>query len=312
MSVYNPDLRLLDQAVQSILRQTYEDFEFLIADDGSTQELVQSRLHMWAELDPRIKSFRKTNEGLTITLNRLAYMSRGNYLARMDADDISQPLRLEYQVSYMDVHPEVAVVGAWTEFIDEKGSTLFYKCPKTTWNGDVASQPIHSTVMLRKSVFMEIGGYDERFSVAQDYELWTRIATRHVIANVPKVLLGYRLREDNITSTRMLDQIRAYWLIRQLAHLSDDEKQRAWDRLCERSHRDPDLLSQFHFEWNLRKAGTAWVHSKTADARQYYRAAIRQRPLHVSVWARYILTWLLPRPPLLNSAYRRIPPCEGV
>ena len=117
MSVYNGD-RYLDEAIDSILSQTYENFEFIIINDGSTDH-TKDILSSYSNQDNRIRVFHQKNHGLTFSLNRGLELSRGKYVARMDADDISSPRRLEEQINYLRANPEVGVLGTQMEIINE-------------------------------------------------------------------------------------------------------------------------------------------------------------------------------------------------
>ena len=200
MSVYNgaPYLR---QSVQSILDQTFRDFEFIIINDGSTdntQEILES------VSDPRIQILVQPNTGLTKALNRGLKLCRGKFIARMDADDLSMPERLERQLIFFDKHPEVGVVGTAYFEIDDKGKILLEKACLLEDNQLrkvlIKYNPFcHTSTMIRKSVFNRVGFYDESFSYAQDYELWFRIARHYKLANLPQFLTKNRIRDDNIS-----------------------------------------------------------------------------------------------------------------
>jgi len=183
-------------AIKSILDQTFENFEFIIIDDGSTDstpEIIQTFT------DPRILFFRQENQGLAATLNRGIELSRGKYIARQDQDDISLPERLAKQVKYLDSYPECAMVGTWAEiYREEKKTKKAYRHP----SDNVILQYellfnnlfVHSSMMLRKSILEQIGVYstDRERQPPEDYELWSRIAHKYEIANIPEILHIYR------------------------------------------------------------------------------------------------------------------------
>lgn len=123
MSVYNGE-RYLGEAVESIFNQTFSDFEFIIINDGSTDRTPE----ILTEIDdPRAKVINQPNRGLTASLNRAIRLAKGEYIARMDADDISEPTRLERQVEVLDRDPDVVLVACWYEVIDEKGNFLAHR-----------------------------------------------------------------------------------------------------------------------------------------------------------------------------------------
>lgn len=202
MSVYNgtPYLR---NSVQSILDQTFQDFEFVIINDGSTDG-TQKILETFA--DSRIQTVMQSNTGLTKALNRGLKLCRGEFIARMDADDISMPERLERQLVFLNKNPGVGMVGTAYHEIDDKGEVLLKK-PCLLEDNQLRKILIkhnpfcHTSVMIRRSILKKIGPYDESFSYAQDYELWFRIARHYKLANLPQFLIKKRIRDDNISFT---------------------------------------------------------------------------------------------------------------
>jgi glycosyltransferase involved in cell wall biosynthesis len=195
LPVYNcPDY--IGEAIKSILDQTFKYFEFIIIDDGSTDntsEVIQTFN------DPRIHFFRQQNQGLAATLNRGIEMAHGKYIARQDQDDISLPERLEKQVIYLDSHPECGMVGTWAEIWVEKEKTRqVHQHPsdnKTLQYELLFDNPfVHSSMMLRKSVLDKVGRYsiDRKRQPPEDYELWSRIARHFQVANIPEILQVYR------------------------------------------------------------------------------------------------------------------------
>ncbi len=211
MSVYN-GARHLREAVESILTQTFTDFEFLIVDDCSSDNSPQI-LKEYALKDSRVRVI--TNEfnlGLTKNLNKLIRESKGEYLARFDCDDISLPKRFEEQVAFLDKNKNFGMCSVWAEIIDDKGGHLReLKYPTT--NKELKKALIrynpffHPGLMIRKSVFEDVGLYNEDWRFAQDYELYFRIAKKYEIANVPSVLLKYRQTTGSITSSKNRQQV---------------------------------------------------------------------------------------------------------
>ena len=203
MSVYNAEA-YLPEAVESILAQTYRDFEFLIIDDASTDRNT-SIINDYQ--DHRIRLIRNpTNLGLTKSLNKGLAQVKGKYIARMDADDVSYPLRLEQQVNFMEAHPAVGLCGTWGRLL---GLPDDYDRTFPTRNNDLQvallcyNPFIHPSVILRASALRELDTpFDERFRYAQDYELWSRLSEQWEIANLPDVLIGYRIHDQQISSHR--------------------------------------------------------------------------------------------------------------
>ncbi|MCG3772759.1 MAG: putative glycosyltransferase EpsE [Nitrosomonadaceae bacterium] len=207
MPVYNGE-RFLREAIDSVLRQTCRDFELLILNDGSTDA---SRTIVNSYTDSRIRLIdNEQNRGLPATLNRGLAEASSGLIARQDADDLSFPTRLAKQVEFLSHHPDVALVGTQARFIDERGysngSILRRACSHDSIKWDLLfdNSFTHSSVMFRKEVIQgEFGGYDETFSRCEDYDLWSRVAMRHRVANLRETLVSYRLHPYARMSDRM-------------------------------------------------------------------------------------------------------------
>ena len=210
MSVYNGD-RFLAAAVESILTQTYGDFEFLILDDGSRDRSPEI-LQAYAEQDPRIRLLTQANRGLTVSLNHLIEESQGQFLARMDADDLAYPDRLGRQVAFLRRHPQVVCVGTGQRWIDEEGLTLL-ECVPAQDNATLQAQLLaghteicHPTAMIRRQAVKVVGGYDPQFNCTQDLDLWLRLGEVGELANLPDLLLDYRVHADSVSERRTRQQ----------------------------------------------------------------------------------------------------------
>lgn len=204
MAVYNGD-RYLREAIDSILGQTFQDFEFLIINDGSTD---RTREVILSYDDPRIRLVdNEHNLGLTQSLNRGLMLAKGEFVARQDGDDISEPERLAKQVAFLEANPEVALLGTWYKKIDAQGSLIGLRelpCDYTQirWSLLFFCPLVHSAVMLRKPTVVEqLGTYDESFSYSQDYEFWSRIARHFPVANLNEPLVQYRVSPGSMTAT---------------------------------------------------------------------------------------------------------------
>lgn len=222
MAVYNSPLSFLDAAVDSILAQSFTDFEFIIVDDGS-DVATGERLQMWAGRDLRIRLHKlPVNVGLTKALNAGLKLARGDYLARQDADDISESRRLTAQLEYLALHPEVDAVGTDAVLIDVSGNTI----------GDMKIDPelqglsrrnllVHGSMLFRLRVFDLLGGYDERMRLSQDYELYLRMLRLHgmKIGVLPET--HYRLRQHpaSLSSRRVFRQLYYSVLAKSLTEL---------------------------------------------------------------------------------------------
>ena len=211
MAVYN-EQPYLEEAVQSILGQTFEDFEFIIVNDGSTDG-SKDVLERFAERDDRIRLIHQENRGLIPSLNRGLSMAKGRYVARMDGDDVSHARRLERQVQLLNAHPEVGVVGTKIEYIDVEGRVTGH-WPLPTNPEVIAGRLLfnnclcHPSIVARRTLLRELGGYAEWAKYAEDYELWTRAVKTSRIKNVCETLLKLRRHEGSVTVSKRVEQIR--------------------------------------------------------------------------------------------------------
>jgi hypothetical protein len=201
------------EAVQSILDQSFPNFEFIIIDDGSTDNTLDV---LRGFRDPRIQFITQKNRGLAFTLNRGLELARGRYIARQDADDISLPDRFSKQVSFLEMNPSCALVGTWAEIWCERektGRVHRHPSDSATLKFELLfNNPfVHSSVMLRKSALEQVGPYaSDGFRETEDYELWSRIARHHDVANIPEVLQIYRETTGSLSrmpQTPIVDQV---------------------------------------------------------------------------------------------------------
>jgi hypothetical protein len=187
----------LEQAIESILRQTLSSLELIVIDDGSTDRSA-AIAEGYAADDDRIRVLRRPHKGFSATLNTGIARVRGQYVARMDADDISAPDRLQKQVAYLDEHPACVAVGAWIAVIDEAGRHIGLKTFVTT--GDEISEALlrgispmaHPTIVARRDALQASGGYDGRRYPSEDLDLWFRLGEKGKLANLDEALLQHR------------------------------------------------------------------------------------------------------------------------
>jgi len=198
MSAYNAE-DYIEDAIKSILTQTYGNYEFIIFNDGSTDNTL-GIVNEFAKQDKRIRIIDQKNMGLTKTLIKGVNLAKGQYIARMDADDISDVKRLEVQLDFMDCNINCGMVGSWVSTIDVNGLEI-KKIRLYSKNDDLkkrlsqGNQFVHGSVFFRKDVYLLAGGYDSDFRFSQDYDLWLRMAKVSGCANVSKYL--YKLRVHN-------------------------------------------------------------------------------------------------------------------
>ena len=230
MSVYNGE-RFLAEAVESILCQTFRDFEFIIIDDGSSDE-TSDILAGYEKIDSRVSVYHQENKGLIASLNRGCGLARGQYIARIDADDVALPERLERQIDYLEQNPQVALLGSSIHNMDERGRRLSTLLLPT---GDVEIKErlfglhdipfCHVTLVFRTEVLRAVKGYRRMFVACEDYDQWLRIAERWHVANLPEPLVNVRRRAHSFSFTNARQQV-----ISKLVALAASEIRRAGGR----------------------------------------------------------------------------------
>ncbi|MGA2913322.1 MAG: glycosyltransferase [Methanoregula sp.] len=204
MPVYNAD-EYLGEAIDSILNQTFKDFEFIIiCDDPSSK--TREIINLYQNSDDRIKVIYQKKEGLVSALNKGISMAKGKYIARMDADDISDPFRFEKQVNFLELHPDVGVIGTYMKEIDENGNPNPLSTFEPPKEHDLIAWRMlfdccvvaHPTVMLRKTLFDGIDGYNPHFIHVEDTELWSRLVFITQFSNLPEFLFSRRWHKNSI------------------------------------------------------------------------------------------------------------------
>ena len=188
MSTHN-DEAFLSIAIQSILAQTITHLEFIIVDDGSTDQ-TSSILKYYEGIDNRVHVYRRDCHGLTKSLNFALRKARGSYIARMDSDDVAYKNRFEKQLEFLNFRKNIVACGTQANYIDFKGRLLFRRNLPTKHEdieschlGTLGGFIIHPSSMIRRDALIKIGGYDESFAKAQDYDLWFRLGQIGRLAN---------------------------------------------------------------------------------------------------------------------------------
>lgn len=215
MGVFN-GADFIGRAIDSVLGQTFEDFEFIIVDDGSTDNTADICA---AYRDPRIRFIRnEKNLGLSTSLNRGIDAARGHYIARMDADDISYPTRFAHQLAFMDSHPEIGICGTWYERDD--GTQVSLIRPPID-DASIRFMLIfdavfaHDSVFIRRALLKQRGlRYDPTCLAAQDFDFWVRCAPHTRFANLPKIHLRYHFHPNNTSHRKRNEQVRVADLAR--------------------------------------------------------------------------------------------------
>ena len=284
MPVYNAE-RYVSIAIDSALAQTCQDFELLLFDDGSTDGSL-AILRRYEAKDPRIRVFSRENRGIVPTRNELVALSRGEYLAIMDADDISLPTRLEKQVAYLSAHPECVAVGSSVRLIDPEGwliaDVIVGACQdeidEAHISGLGANRLWNPSVMMLKSAVERVGGYDEAFPLAEDLDLFLRLGEIGKLANLPDVLCEYRRHYANIGEAEH----------RKLFELVDKAVQAARYRRGleplpkrQRQARSPSISRiERHRRWAWRSLGAGNLRT----ARKHAWRALVQAPFSIESW----------------------------
>ncbi|MBC7784652.1 MAG: glycosyltransferase [Burkholderiales bacterium] len=269
--------KYLVSAVDSILNQTFTDFELILIDDGSkdsTQRMVQD----YGRKDPRVVAISRANKGLTPTLNEGIARAKGEYLARMDADDLSLPRRFAEQVKYLDKNPQCVCVGCRVTLIDPYGSPL----KLTTHDLDhekidagllkgIGWSIVHPAAMMRADAVRQVGGYREQFKTSQDLDLFLRLGEVGRLANIAEPLVQYRQHFESVANTKADEQWRVKSIIVGDAYdrrgLARPEK---WDF----SRRVPKPFDEQleDWVWSALRAGNAGI------ARRHALALLKMKP----------------------------------
>ena len=209
LPVYNgaPYLR---ESINSILAQSFPDFELLVLNDGSSDD---SSTIVLAYVDSRIRFIEHPNMGLAATLNKGVSLAKGEFIVRQDQDDVSLPTRIARQVEYLERHPEVAVLGTWATIVNAEGKPegRMHRHPvghtalriETLFD----SAFVHSSITIRRDALLAAGGYttDRTRQPPEDYELWSRLLRAHWAANIPEPLLLYREVASSMSRTMKTD-----------------------------------------------------------------------------------------------------------
>jgi len=272
MPVYNGG-EYVDEAIRSILSQTFDDLELIIIDDGSTDKTPEI-IERHRRADRRIRAYEQDNRGLIATLNRGLDLARGEYIARMDQDDISLPERLAVQVAFMSANHHVGICGAWIETFDHlTRRTVRLPTDDSAIRGWLLFESVlpHPSVIMRREMLLKAGlSYDETILHAEDYDLWVRASRHTALANVADVLLRYRLHPQQIVRKYETEKLASARQIRrnQLEYLGISPTEGELDL--------HQALStwQFEAEWSFLDAAHAWL----AELKQANEISRRYEP----------------------------------
>lgn len=274
----------LAEALESVLAQSFTDFELLLHDDGSADATLRIA-EGYAARDPRIILSHGPNRGLIATLNLLVERARGELLARMDADDICYPDRFARQVAFLRRNPEHAAVGGWTMLIDEAGREIAPGCDPVdhgaidAMNLSGRCALVHPTVMVRRSAVLAAGLYDPGCPTAEDLDLWLRLAERGRLANLPALLLKYRKHDGSVSSRQVELQAEVTRKVVEAAGrrrgVETVFEYRPWRMDASRASRRDHYIG---YGWD------AWNWGNRATWRHYAIRAVSTDPLSVPAW----------------------------
>jgi len=287
MSVYNGE-KFLEEAVRSMLKQTFFNYEFIIINDGSTDRTPQI---LASFDDPRLVIVNQDNRGLAISLNRGIRLAKGTYIARMDADDISEPTRLERQVEVLNRDPNVALVACWYKVIDEKGNVLAHRRLSTDGRELATSlmhnNPIcHGSVLMRKEAVEAVGLYDENLRYAQDYDLWLRMLRKgYSFFVIPEFLYRYRISPKSVAKLYLQRRYAALIKMRQ-AEKCKNTASNSFKNLGTLSYRRKRSL--YHYAIGTLKLEDG----QTKAARGELLKSIRIDPSNIRSWYRIAMGFL--------------------
>jgi Glycosyltransferases involved in cell wall biogenesis len=295
--------RYIAGALRSVLAQSFQNFELIVVDDGSTDR-TPSIIRRFAERDSRVRHIRRPNTGIVGALNDGLAAAQAPLVARMDADDFALPRRFETQLRHFDAHPECVGLGSAVDFIDEHGARVM-SCPRPLGHEEIEAgllrgdggMIIHPAAMFRREALFSIGGYRPEAQYVEDLDLYLRLARVGRLANLPDTLLQYRIHPGSINFTKnanryqtklgvMADAYRARGLPFRNADIPD--RSRAWGTPAHR-----------YREW----AATALQFGVRRVAVRHGIAACRLEPWNRQSWRslRYALTAPI-RPPAPTPA----------
>ncbi|MBC9882141.1 glycosyltransferase [Bradyrhizobium sp. INPA01-394B] len=284
LPVYNAE-RFLCEAVESVLGQSYSDFELLVLNDGSTDGSLDL-LRGFEGRDSRVKVFTRENRGLVSTLNELLETARAPYIARMDADDICVVDRFAKQLAFLLANPGHVAVGGWVMQINHIGLPIG-PIRSPTSHDDIDAMHLvghasiwHPTAMVRKDAILAIGGYSPEYPHAEDLDLWLRLAERGKLANLAEPVLFYRLHDQSVSQ------------VNGLAQQSSAERacRSAWERRGLQAHFEATDLwratgsVESRYQFILKYGWTAWANGYRKTWWYYATKALQAQPFSQSSW----------------------------
>ncbi len=289
MPVYDTPPELLDIAIESILAQTFRDFEFLILNDGSRLRATNICLEGWASRDARLRIFDGPHRGLTPSLNRGLLLARAEFIARQDADDWSEPDRLRQQIEHLRANAGLALSGTDAQLHRADGRSLWrVRLPRTTPEISQAfadGNPfVHGSTMFPRELALRIGGYREEFPCSQDYDFFWRLSEAGGAANLDTVLYHYRYTNGSVSAAKASEQARAHRAARILADARRrGEIEDVGAALAAAEETDSEALRAA-----LKQADHVMLAGDFAGARRAYSRLLRSHPGSGLAWAKMV------------------------
>lgn len=289
MPVFNAE-RYLAKAMESSLAQTYGDFELIAVDDGSTDGSL-AILQRFAQIDARVRIVSRPNTGIVGALNDGLAVASGEFVARMDSDDVAAPMRFEMQLTAMRLDNACVALGSAVLFTDPNGRPLKKYLPPLTHaaieeelargNGGAL---IHPTVLFRREALVRCGGYRPQYNFIEDLDLYVRLLAVGRLCNLPDVLLQYRQHRNSVNHVKGTRSVQAAEIIAPLRQskglppLSPEQLAKDAPKL--------ESLGDCHRKWALDAAEGGNFHSAWSNAVQ----AVRRNPLEKANWSclRYV------------------------
>ncbi len=290
MPVYNAE-QYLREAVDSILAQTYESFELIASNDGSTDG-TRDILEEYAGRDNRVHILNRANTGIVGALNDGLAVARAQFIARMDADDRSLPQRFEKQIRYLHDHRECVAVGCRALMIDPDGDPLGpfgdfcadHEQIEPELLAGNGSAMVHPSLMVRRETINAIGGYREQYQFAEDLDLFLRLGERGRLANLPDMLLDYRQHGGSVCDARGSLQERLLAAILKETYARRGLPGEPIDL----------VMARPTSEWGVRLRWLNLAHEAGYDrtARKHAYALLRRNPLSVRAWRVVFRAWI--------------------
>ncbi len=293
------------EAIDSVLQQTFSDFEFLIINDGSTDD-TEKIIRQYA--DPRIRLYNQANAGVIGALNNGLELAKADLIARFDADDVCYPDRLQLQYDFMKANPDYILVGSEADYIEENGTFIFtYKFNAYT-DEEIRSQNyttcpfIHSAVMFYKQKVIEVGGYDKGAITFEDHLLWWRLIQLGKVRNFEQALIKVRFNPDSVTIDerwRGSEFQRIKYKSIEQGYVTADDAERVKSILASQNFKKYKHAAYY----SMVGKKFLWNNYQPSKARKHLAQAIRVTPWKIEPYMLYLLSFLPQK--AISSIYRQ-------